>query len=377
MGEIFRDVIVEMTEFRGDYPDVPIASHINMSELTEGDDNPFFVTLRIGKDNATSGNRNFYDPGAVRSIQEQAVSLGANLGHIKPEDDATAFPIPVGHWVGSVKVGETVWGKLYVPRTHDNVREMLRVKKATGGKVATSIYGRASREYDSKLDAFRVKELALETIDLATGQRAGVTSLATVPGITREMDGQSKEDKTMTDVVANKYDIIAEMTVKDAPYVPETVQAQIISLSAERRLVSEMSQKLGVDTDGVLARVAELLTIERKHTELVVEQINRSIADEVASQVMPDVAQVTEGVKAVREMVSHTVQAGQPKDAEAVKVAVAEAVKQPMVQEMAKLALSAMGKHERGGNSRRDGDGGDAWDKYMSAPRPQAEGSGA
>lgn len=377
MSEVFRDVVVEMTEFRGDYPQVPIASHIQLSELTEGDEDPFFVTLRIAKDNSTSGNRNFYDGAAVQAIQEQAVSLGANLGHIKPEDDATAFPIPVGHWVGSVKVGETVWGKLYVPRTQPDVREMLRVKKATGGKIATSIYGRASREFDGKLEAFRVKELALETIDLATGQRAGVPSLASVPHVTREMDGDtSKEDKTMTDVL-NKYDIIAEMTVREAGHVPEPVQEHIISLSPDRRLVSEMSKTLGVETDGVLARVAELLDIERKHTELVVEQINRSIADEVASQVMPDVAQVTDGVKAVREMVINTVRAGQPSDANAVKVAVAEAVKQPMVQEMAKLALSAMGTHQRGG--RRDGgeDKGTAWETYMAAPRPAVEGSGS
>lgn len=373
MTGLFRDIVTEQTVFRGKPPDVPLAGHINADELTSGDNDPFFVTLKIGKVDSMSGNGNYYDESNIREIARQVVGLDSNMGHVSASEVDSAYPMPAGHWVGASLVDGVLWAKLYVPKTRPEIREFFRVKKAQNGQVSTSIYSFAKREYDAKLSGYRLKDINLETIDLAPVLRSGVKDLASVPYLTREMSDDKEASTPMTDKIVDKYSIIAEMTVKDAPYVPEAVQEQIIGLSSDHRLVVEMSKALDVDSDGVLARVTELLSIERKHAELVTEQINRSIVDEVTAQVMPDVVQVTDGVKAVREMVVTTVKANKPADSDAVKLAVAEAVKQPMVQEMAKLALSAMGKHERGGSRNGGGSGESATDKYMT-PKPASGG---
>lgn len=370
---LFRDIVSEQTVFRGKPPNVPIASHINREELTAGDDDPFFVTLRIGEVGSTSGNKNYYDEAIIREVERQAVGLDSNMGHVNSSEADTAFPMPAGHWVGTKLVDGVLYGKLYVPRTRQDVREFFRVKMAQNGKVSTSIYSVAEREYDAQLSAYRLKNITLETIDLAPIVRNGVASLAAVPHITSEMES-SEEEKTMGDQtqVVNKYTIISEMDVKDAGYLPNPVRDDIINRSQPAQLVSEMSTKLGVDADGVMSRVAELLDIESKYQVVVTEQINRTIEDEVASLVMPDVTQVTGGVKAVREMVTNQVKAQSLKDASAVKSAVADVAAQPMVQEMAKLALSAMGKHESGG-SRGEGKSTGATNQYME-PKPGSEG---
>lgn len=367
-----------VTEFRGNPPDVPLASHINLESLTEGDDNPFFATLKIGKSDVMSGNNNYYDGQNVREIGRQVVGLDANMGHVPESESDSSYPMPAGHWVGALMDAEGVlWGKMYIPKTRPDVREFMRIKKAQNGKVSTSIFSFAKRNYDAKLGGYRLSEIAVETVDLAPLLRAGVRDLATVPAITREMqaeDGEAMGDNTFVD----KYGIIAEMTVKDVPYIPEAVREQVIAVSPERRLVVEMGQVLGVADTDFVARVKELLAIERKHAEIVAEQLKRLIADEVTAQVMPNVAQVTDGVKAVREMVINAVVAGKPQDADAVKAAVADVVKMPMVQEMARLALSAMGNHERGSSSGpRGGAGGDeVRAKYLN-PKPTVEGEGA
>lgn len=379
MTELINEQIslVTVTEFRGNFPEIPLANHINLSELTEGDENPFFATLRIGKKDVSSGNGNFYDGDNIRDIASQIVTLDSNMGHVPDDKSDSAFPMPAGHWVGTLMEGSELWGKLYVPKTRPDVREFLRIKKAQNGKVSTSIYGKANREYDAKLGAYRVKNLTLETVDLAPILRSGVQDLATVPHITKEMSDSDEDESTMTEQIKDKYTIIAEMTIKDAPYVPEAVQEQIISVSTERRLVTEMTAVLGVQGDKMLDRLSELLAIEKKHGEIVTEQINRRIEDEVARLVMPDVAKVTEGVKGVREMVVNLVKAQNLPNVDAVKAAVMKAAEVPMVQTMAKLAVSEMGKHTSGGyrdSNQSEGDRVALWSKYMDVPPPETGG---
>lgn len=369
------DLVCETTTFRGDYPNIDVAPHIDMEALTEGDDNPFFATLKIGKVNSVSGNRRYYDSKAIEAMLNQTVGLGANMGHIENGKEDAHYPVPVGHWVGVKQVGETVWGKLYVDKTQPQIREMLRVKMRIGGTIATSIFGQAVQEYDAQRDVYNVSNIQYETIDLVAPQRAGLPELSNIPTITKETVSNSvnETEKPAKDVnpMENKYTVIQEMTVDDEPYIPKDVKAQVIALSAPNRLLETLQTTLGVESTDLEKRVGELLALETKFQSLQKEQLQIAITAEVNKQVLPGV-QETEGVKAVREAVVNTLAAQNLSDAHQVPSAVAEAIKLPMIQTMASLASQAMGTLQGSQQASAGQDTTQAvWSKYMKSPFPE------
>src|SRR5258706_6558420 len=103
-------------EFRGTFPDVPIASGVNMADIKELDADPFFVTLPIIPEiGAVSGNGLLYDEALVSSVVRQINEKrpGGIFGHIKKDESETAFPEPSGNWLGAKRDGNTLWGKCY------------------------------------------------------------------------------------------------------------------------------------------------------------------------------------------------------------------------------------------------------------------------
>ncbi|MCL4863380.1 MAG: hypothetical protein KJZ93_28510, partial [Caldilineaceae bacterium] len=126
-------------EFKGKYPDVPIATGVDYDALVEGDSDPVFVTLPIGKANVKSGNKRFYDDKFVAELERQVLAnkpVGL-MGHLSAEARATEFPSEAVHWIGARRVGELLWGKGYVPP--GDARARLKRYRASGKKIATSI----------------------------------------------------------------------------------------------------------------------------------------------------------------------------------------------------------------------------------------------
>jgi hypothetical protein len=177
-----RDVMI-ISEFKGKPPNVPFADGVDVSELTEGDDAPVFVTLPIGLVNAKSGNKRLYDDKFVKELEKQVIAnkpVGL-MGHLSLQARATEFPLEAVHWVGALRVGELLFGKGYVPPGEPRGR--LKRYKATKTKIATSIDCIAEGVWDEKEQAYRMKAdtLRLGQIDIAPADRAGIADLAAVP----------------------------------------------------------------------------------------------------------------------------------------------------------------------------------------------------
>jgi len=266
--------LVTVSEFRGTFPTVPAAPGVDLKALVEGDDDPMFLTVPVSRIGEVSKNGLVHDREFAESLVEQINRdrPGGLMGHLKEDERSTAFPTSSIHWIGAALVGDTVWAKGYIPRTKPEVREEYRIAKAKGGQVATSVYGRAVREFTDDGRKWRARDFVLETIDLAPYNRAAL------PG-TRDFQITS-EMQQGEQPMADKQQIIAELTVHDLPetlkaavikefQVKAGLEAQIAELSGERDALKTRVAEIERERDALKARVAEL---EKAEQERIAEQ---------------------------------------------------------------------------------------------------------
>ena len=249
-SQYYHDFVV--SEFRGNFPDVPFAPGVNIAELKEVDTDPMFVTLPIiPQVGAVSRNGLLYDEALVDSIAEQINDKrpGAGMGHIKPEDRDSSFPYPDGFWVGARRVDNALWGKAYIPP--GKARDMMRTLKAVGGRIATSIYGKGQQEVTPG-GARRMKAFNLESLDFGAPERAALGNGA-MPIITAEMttDNENKGEDDMP----TKAEIIAELTTKD---IPQTLRDQLAAEwqadNQQTSTIAELTQQVS-DRDTVITEL--------------------------------------------------------------------------------------------------------------------------
>lgn len=170
--------IAFVSEFTGTPPDVPLAAGVDrelLERLPNGDPdpNPMYLTLEIARTGAVSGNKFRHTPGLVTSVVEQINQNKPTgiMGHIKPQDRATSFPVADIHWVGAIELNGSAYGKGYLPAGRADVREYYRAEKAKGGKAATSMYGGGPKQtYEN--GEWSVSPFRMESLDLAPWTRA-------------------------------------------------------------------------------------------------------------------------------------------------------------------------------------------------------------
>jgi hypothetical protein len=299
--------VMAVWELRGDYPDVPLAPDVDYAALVAGDEQPMFVTLPIGKVDAKSANGRYYDESFVQELERQVLEnkpVGL-MGHLRAADRATEFPLEAVHWVGAQRVGELLWGKGYVPP--GEARERIRRYKAQNKKIATSIDAWLEATWDEAKKAYRAlaKGLKLNQIDIAPADRAGIPDLAAVPRLSTEMSEEPKQVEI--NPMAEKLEIIREMTAEDADLLPKPVREAILASTRpapEVELVSQLREALGADEKADLVSIIREMKIERE----------RAAAESVQARVVDLVADPETGVKveALRGLVTELVMARRP-----------------------------------------------------------------
>jgi hypothetical protein len=291
-----------ITEFVGDYPDVPLKPGLDLAELTENDDEPFFLTLELSRKGGTSRNGLLHDEQLGAAIVEH-VNTGAItgiMGHIPPSERGTSYPTPDIYWVGAIQKDGKVWGKGYIPPSCPKVREHFRMLKRTKGRGATSIYGGGVREYvDKARGVWRMKEVDLEQIDLAPITRASLQPESDFV-ITAEMADDASQNPTGQNAVEpvveteiesdkeptmDRLEIIAELTAADVALLPEAVREAIVTeyaaQNAQVQRVAELEQEL---TDG-RTRIEELTSERDTLTEQISEYRGLAFQGTVAAKV--------------------------------------------------------------------------------------------
>lgn len=238
-----------VSEFRGNFPDIPTAAGVDLEALRAQDDDLMFVNLPIvPKIGATSRNGLLYDDALADSIVAQinAKRPEGIFGHLKDEDRSTAFPEPAAIWVGATKRDGAVWAKAVI--TDPAAKARIRRLKATGGQIATSIYGKGAYEPTQTKGVRRLKDFDLESLDFAPPARAALANGA-YPVITAETKQENPD--------MNRDQIIAELTAGD---IPAAIRDQIIAEHGQRNsqaaTIAELQQQVS-DRD---ALVTELQT---------------------------------------------------------------------------------------------------------------------
>ena len=268
---------VTISEFKGKPPMIPVAPGVDMDALTDGDDDPMFVTLPVGARNAVSGNGLVWDDSLVTSVLEQINGKRPSgiMGHIREGEESTAFPMPVVHWIGAQLLGDLLWAKGYV--VPGPAREFVRRMKALGGKIATSIYGSGKKvPIDGDDTKYRVEQFNLEQVDLAPWERAAL-KLSGEFMVTAEMQGSSNYIATnnveVTDM-GTKDEIIAQLQVAD---IPDGIRKAIVAeyekaneIVALRESAAKMDQVVSELTEAK-SRIAELEASVKELTDKATE----------------------------------------------------------------------------------------------------------
>lgn len=352
-------------ELKSKCPDVAFADGVDVDALTDGDKNPVFVTLPIGKAEVKSGNGRYYDSAFVTELERQVLAnkpIGL-MGHLSAEARATDFPLEAVHWVGAKRVGELLWGKGYLPP--GEARERLQRYKAAGKKIATSIDAVVAGVWDEKLQAHRMTAATLELnqIDIAPADRAGIVDLAAIPHLTKEMAIHINGTSVQTeDPEMDKLQMIREMTPEDAALLPQAVRDAIAAATQapEVKQVQELRSALGLkEGEDLQAAITELVKAEKQRS-----------AEAVKSRITELASDPEKGIKlpAVRGLVVELVTARNP-----ATVAEAESVYSAVVQSDAvKAALegtlkSAMGPAQRSTLGAQAGTA-----KYFPVPKVEA-----
>lgn len=294
--EKYTGRLMEMNaRFRGQYPDVPLAPDINVDELTEGDNSPFFVTLPVGRVGAQSRNNRRYPREAVEAIQNAIINdkVGGILGHMRDEDLPYRFDLPVMHWVGATMEGDTLYGKAYIPPSQEKLREYLRIQMKKGAKTGTSIFGTAYIEDDGT-----VRDLEIQTIDLAHASRVGVPMTAALPLITSETEKPEDKPEQLEQEESEEMEPEKKVTGEGAPVEPAVIvemkraqaeavrelNGKLLEAQAEAADLNTLREMLGKPQDVILALqtlLRDKSSLERENLELLQGAIKLAVEEAV------------------------------------------------------------------------------------------------
>lgn len=162
---------VKIHAFKGEFPTIATSPAVDVKLLERGDPEPMYITLAILAIDEVSENGLIYDEETVRAIEEQLIGAGGIRGHLGLLD-FSAYPPDAIEWVGVMRDKRGVtWAKGYVRPSE--TREQIRIKKAVGATIGTSIFAYAEPEQVDE-NTWRANNLELITLDLVHPKRAAL-----------------------------------------------------------------------------------------------------------------------------------------------------------------------------------------------------------
>lgn len=248
-----------VSEFSADVPDVPPAPGVNIDELLDGDPEPVFVTLPVARVGVVSEiNRVLYDEELVNSIVAHINGGGRTgiAGHISSEEVNSAFPPPDVYWVGAMRMSDTAYAKGYIPPGAPRWREHMRIMKAVGGKVSTSIWGQAVHEMesDAKGPYWRLRDFQMHQLDFGPYERTAL-KLGGQFKLTAEMTATNDSTDSQVEEDMDREQILAGLTPAEVPAaVRDAIIAEYVAGHENETQVAELTG----ERDQALQRVAEL-----------------------------------------------------------------------------------------------------------------------
>ena len=276
-------VIAEMSStFAEGKIDVPLAKGVDIEALTEGDNNPVFVTIDALAD-TISGNKRRWTTEELHRVAKQVMESkpDAYQGHLKQEDRSSKAPDSKTLWLGakvaSHKGKNRLFIKGYILPKESKFRDYIKRAKAVGKRLAVSVYGSAVEKWNENIGAFDISNFKLESIDWARPGSEGVPNSGYLT-VTSEMDGGEEMDKSE----AIKTSTISEIR----EYNPNVVQEIENGAKAElEQTISEMTETLGLDDSKDLPKiVSEMKThVESLEKDVAENEVDKLLGSKVSN----------------------------------------------------------------------------------------------
>lgn len=176
---------------------VPITG-IDIDALTEGDNDPMFITIEALNE-GVSANKVNYSREVIMEIAAKVNELKPDgyMGHIDDKDIQTKNPRSETIWLGATTA--EVNGKLrmfikgYVMPYAKDLKTYIKKAKAVKKSIAVSIFGAAQKTIDAINKVYNIvpNTFKLQSIDWARSAGAGVMTLGAF-SVTKEMAATSE-----------------------------------------------------------------------------------------------------------------------------------------------------------------------------------------
>ncbi|MGB3341316.1 MAG: hypothetical protein WBB37_07540 [bacterium] len=219
--------------------EVKIMSLVDIDKLTEGDEDPFFVTvkaLRVG----VSKNKKRYALENLQQVKSQLPLYGF-LGHLKKEDVGYRYREPITIWIGGEIIGEWLYVKGYIPPQYESHRKDVALSLKAKKPMPVSVLGwyrvKPQGEY---LD---VEDIQAISIDWANDRMEGIKG-AQVVGIAKEqIETEEKEE-----VMPTKEEILAALTMdevkKTRPDLVQSIQSEMKESEEDKKEREDAKKKM-------------------------------------------------------------------------------------------------------------------------------------
>lgn len=168
--------------------DVPLAPWADLQALKAGDPEPMEVVVEIPAGKSKRGWN--YRPEALQKIVGEVMRQGLPgfLGHQKPEDVDSQFPIPVTHWVGAKYENGKAYFRGVIDKAADDLKRWIKSKAVR----TVSIFGVPKLQQTAgETNVVDYKPLSIDWTPLG---RAGMDTAVVAIGEMDEIIGGEKMD---------------------------------------------------------------------------------------------------------------------------------------------------------------------------------------
>jgi len=283
--------------------DVPVDKTI-ISELSDGDKDPMFVTIEVINE-GVSRNGRAYDKHVIESLAEQINENKPDgfYGHLADDERHTKFPEPQTIWLGAkvLEVGgkTRLFAKGYILPEAKTLRSYLKKAKVAGKNVAVSVYGLAKVVKDKVKNISIVQDMTLESIDWARPGAEGVLNMGLF-SVTSEMaqDNKITEGEPMDRLEVLKSATFEEMQEANSTLLSEMVDSTVAEVESQYAdVVAEMTaikDELGDKPVSVIKEMTQKLREYELDTQLR-DKVESTTARKVIKQlVVSEMANGTE-----------------------------------------------------------------------------------
>lgn len=278
---------------------VALAPWVDLAAMIDGEERPLQVVVAIPE--GVSTRKWYYEMGALNDIHQGILSNGLPgfLGHQKPEDVDTQFPVPATHWIGSRIDTSNARAILYVrgliDRSMDNLKRWIRTRMIR----QVSIYGRPKLSRSAAGET-RVVGYAPLSIDWTPLNRAGMPTRIVAMG---EMDrvlaaGEQPPPEETSDV--NLSEIVAWLKTNKttAPQLAGEMGWTFDSIAGEmggdahRAIVAradalgEVAAALGLEKTAPSADVLSAATAARTAQSAAGSTVHQQLVDKVIGEMV-------------------------------------------------------------------------------------------